>query len=313
MTTVGSERGVCFGPNLGSIDYTALFEQPGAWADVRGQLTAFKVYADNVLDHTQCGPNTYGALCGANVFSRLVEWNLPLHLEAGAIKDWDPTGDTLTADALSAIKRVQDAGGAVDIVSMDEPLASTILGATRYPGAPKQLTADHAGDVARYAANFARAVATGGRRAAIIEAYPQHPAAFICSFVRDIVQTNGVPLAFFELDVDVNGISDQKIKVDTVKQNFANFRGMCADLGMAFRVIVTSTRATSADAYHQDVVSLGQRLRALVDQPFDGATVQSWREYPSETMRQLPANLPASDPNSHVGVLRAVLASGLVR
>lgn len=310
---MGSERGFCFGPNLGSVDFLDLFRKGDDWADLRRRLAAFKVYGDNVRadypDYYACGPNTYPAMCDAAAFETLRAWQLPLHLETGAVKDWDPEGVVLTADALALIGRVRRAGGDVDIVSMDEPLASTIRGA--FARAPKQLSVEHAGDVARFAANWARSVSEAGPRVGLIEAYPYHPASLIAAFVRNIVDDNGVPLAFVELDIDVNGIDDQRISPERVARDLADLRQMCADAGLAFRLIVTALRAKTADAYRQDALDAVRRIRNVAP-PFDGATIQSWREVPSASDRQLPDNLPADAATSHLGVLRAVISSNLL-
>ena len=311
---MGSERGVCFGPNLGSVDYLDLFREPDQWVDLRPQLTAFKMYGDNVRANAAgqfgAGANTYAAMCDAGVFRTLDAWSLPVHLETGAIKDWDPEGTALTADVRALLQRIRSAGGDVDIVSMDEPLASTIRGA--FPRAPKQLAIEHAGDTARFAASWARAVRAQGPRVALIESYPYHPATLVEAFVRDIVQVNGVPLAFFELDIDVYGIGDQKLKPQQVASDLARFRRMCDECQMALRVIVTSLRATSDATYRADTLDFERRIEGVAPR-FDGATVQSWREFPDNSnQRLIPANLPASNPTSHLAVLREVLASRLL-
>lgn len=307
---MGSEVGVCYGPNLGSRDYVELFHQPGKWADLRSRLSAFKVYADNVLDHAQCGGNTYEKLRHAGVFSKLSRWRLPLHLEAGVLKDWDLDGTQLTADVLHAISRVREARGQVDIVSMDEPLASTIVGSfRRSPGQydDKNL---HGGDQARLASNWAKAVQAAGPRVGLIEAYPYHRPPFLRDFVRDIVEPNGVRLAFFEIDLDLVDLHNQHMSTADVQSDLGMLRDYCHSQAIAFRIIVTGTHAKTPEEYVKESADVRQVAQGAG--PFDGVTVQSWCEVPSTSDRQLPRNFPAAAATSHLSVLRAVLTSGLV-
>ena len=181
-----------------------------------------------------------------------------------------------------------------------------------FPRAPKQLTVDHAGDTARFAANWARTISGDGPRVGLIESYPYHPAALIDAFVRDIVQLNGMPLAFFELDIDVYGIADQKLTPQQVAADLRRFRQLSDDCQMALRIIVTSLRATSDATYSAGALDFTHRIQPESPR-FDGATVQSWVEFPDKSnQRLIPNNLPAAAPTSHLSVLRAVLASGLV-
>ena len=139
---------------------------------LRRRLTAFKVYGDNVHadsvnQYGGCAGNTYGNLVDAGVFENLREEGLPIHLETGALKEYDVEGKGLTDLTLSLIERVRNGGGEVAVVVMDEPLFSTVGRGAVGP--------ERVGDLARYTADYARRVRAAGPEVGLIEAYPASP------------------------------------------------------------------------------------------------------------------------------------------
>jgi hypothetical protein len=310
-------RGFAFGPNLGTLDYSDLFRSPDDWADLRDRLSAFKVYGENVWETTDAkvldriGPNTYDSLTNVGVFQKLHEWGLPLHLEMGAVKPWEKVkGEDLRLSVPKMVDRVDEAGGKVALISMDEPLRSMV----RKDGEPVEKDlglrlweVDQVGELARLTANFCRDVTRRGSAVALIEAYPHHPAERIRGFLLDLLNgldDRGVTLAFFELDIDLWGIRDQRLD-KKVPSDLRLLRDLCRERGIPFRVIATATRAESPPEYRQKTLELTQLVKRVAS-PVDGVTVQSW----VEQHPRLPANLPATDDLSHLSVLAAVMDEG---
>jgi hypothetical protein len=306
------KRGIAFGPNLGSPDFLELFRRPETWSDVRRRISAFKFYQGNILNEGDgLGANTYEALRDVGAFRMLSEWRLPLHLEHAAIKPWEKErkGELLREKVRDALSRVRDAGGAIAIVSMDEPLATAVT-----PSAP---TADEiaqgwwgperVGDLARLTANFASTVREAGAAAALIEGYPRHPVDRIDGFLNAIFVANGASLAFFEVDLDLWDIRNQELSDKRVRDDLRRLRNTCARHDTAFRVIATGTHATSPATYRSETMDVAHLIRRLAA-PVDGVTVQSWLE---RDQRTIPANLPSTDPTAHVRILADVLSMNL--
>jgi hypothetical protein len=306
-----SVRGVAFGPNLGSPDYLDLFRVPDAWKSLRSSLTAFKVYGDNVHadsvnQYAGCAGNTYGNLVNAGVFKSLREWALPIHLETGALKEYDIEGKRLADLTLSLVERVRNGGGEVAIVAMDEPLFSTVGRGVVGP--------DRVGDLARYTAEYALKVAQAGPGVGLIEAYPASPVERLAAFVRHIVTSNGFGLAFLELDVDMFALRDNDMSENAVKRDLVAVKALCEELRLPFRLIVTATRGKDAMEYHRNALNQLRLIRKLIA-PVDGVTVQSWLESPTgdKDPRVIPNNLPIDDANSHLGIVKAVLDAEILR
>ena len=317
----GGATGVAFAPNSDSADYCELFTNADVWSQLRDRLSAFKIYSENV--RSDCGTeeariagrNTHSRLCEVNVYGRLREWGLPLHLEAPAVKEWEPD-DQKGRQALEvtrvAMQRIHAVGGRVSVVCMDEPLTSQINSEGDPEPHPRKWTANRGGEVAGYVAKYVRGLREDGVQVALLEAYPNHRALFINEFLKDIVRKDrqNAPLAFFELDVDLWGI--QKKSRKEVRQDLDLLRRTCADEGLPFRVIVMSTHAKTADDYADQARDLLTEYTKLLG-PVDGITVQSWNDHEHERTRRLPSNLPMTNARSHLRLLADVLDRKLLK
>jgi hypothetical protein len=303
-------RGAMFGPNLGSVDYAELFAHPETWADLRNQLSAYKIYGDNVhadAPSDRVGTNTYPAFCAWELFGQLRQWNLPVHLEHGAIKEWEteerPPGEVLRDLTITAITRIRNAGGEVNVVCMDEPLWSKINPGGDQ-GDPRKWGVDQVGDLARFTAAYIHAVRDQGPSVALIEAYPHHSASRIVAFLRHIVDDHHEPLAFFEVDLDVWDVKLKELTDRQVRADFQLFRETCRERDIPLRFIATGTHARSAKEYRDETFDIVRRMRRH-GVPLDGVTVQSWTEH--DTRREIPPNLPRTDSTSHLAILADVL------
>jgi hypothetical protein len=307
-------RGIALCPNVGSIDYLALFRNPDAWAGVRQDLSAFKVYVRNVcaIDETEIrdwhvGPNTYTALCEADIFRLLKAWGIPLHMEAAASKAHDPKATSEIEGTKRALQYVRDGGGDVDVLCMDEPLTWTVNPAGEHKDG--FLNLEQAGDVARWSSDWCHALAALGPQAALLEAYPGHTIDTMATFIRHMVVENKVPLAFFELDIDLNYIKDHGFTDKRVRADLQRLKQTCSEVAVPFRVIATGTHAEdSSKKFRDEALKIANLVKRHIA-PIDGVTVQSWaayREGTPEERREIPPNLPAGDDTSLLGVCSAV-------
>jgi hypothetical protein len=196
-----SANRIWFAPVPGALDYLRLFERPEEWTRARSIVTVFKFYQQ----HTQTpapaivGPNTYDALVRAGAFRKLREWRVKTSLEVGAVKEFWCTADASGMQAsiqatLNSVRAVQDGGGNVDYLAMDEPFVS---GRSRGCGGPAlEPTADR---LKTYMA--AVRAAYPSVKLGLIEAYPFSSAADI-ERMLSLLRDRGVTPSFFHLDVD---------------------------------------------------------------------------------------------------------------
>lgn len=113
-------------PNIGSKDLLDMFHE-GASVSQFDNVGAFQFYVQNVMTDTpnaQLGPNVYPALRDTHAFRILKLLGISTGIEMGSVKVEDPEAKSNTATLEPLFKRVEDAGGQVDFISMDEPLTS---------------------------------------------------------------------------------------------------------------------------------------------------------------------------------------------
>jgi hypothetical protein len=197
---VSSNR-IWFAPVPGALDYLRLFEHSEEWARARSVITVFKFYQQ----HTQTpapsivGPNGYDALVRAGAFRKLAEWGIKTSIEVGAVKEFWCTSDASGMEAsiqatLGSARAVQDAGGSLQYLAMDEPFVS---GRQRVCGGPAlEPTADRL-------KTYMTAVraAQPNIKLGLIDAYPFSSAADFERMLA-LLHDRGVAPSFLHLDVD---------------------------------------------------------------------------------------------------------------
>lgn len=117
-------------------DTLELFQQPDAWSQARSLIDTFQFYAQNIMAGVEVdmatkpnwelvGPNTFKALVNVDAFRKLADWNIKVALEIGAVKPGDCDAMKNADLTVNLIRRIQDAGGTVDYVAIDEPIPSS--------------------------------------------------------------------------------------------------------------------------------------------------------------------------------------------
>lgn len=300
-STVIADR-IWFSPSPGSIDYLDLFNRPEEWPLARQLISVFKIYQQ----HTQTpapdlvGPNSYDALARAGAFRKLADWKKKLAIEAGSVKEFYCTPDASgmsasIANTTASIRAVQNAGGTVAYIAMDEPFVS---GRARVCGGPAlEPTADR---VATYVGGVKAAypsIAVG-----LIEAYPFSSADAIETAVS-LLQSRGATPAFLHMDVDwhLSGAA-------AFTRDMARLQAFAAARQIPFGIIITGYNGNADPLYAVDAYGITELMaRTFPDWPHmpDHLIVQSWATTDTG-LAITPANLDERRQYSHTALVRDV-------
>ena len=104
-------------PNLKVKDLKEIINE-----DALRHVDKLQLYVQEVMDDSQL--NNWAGLKAAGVFAKLRALGIGLGIEGGAVKPEDPFAESNTNSLETMFKRVEEAGGVVDYISMDEPLTS---------------------------------------------------------------------------------------------------------------------------------------------------------------------------------------------
>ncbi len=277
-----------FTPNLASDDLIGLFTQPDRWDVARGRTRVLKLYNQQIRPAAcpSCGPNEHAALVGADAFRKLRAWGIDLAIEVGAIKEWGCTAEPMARRAGEVIRTVEDHGGRVRYLAMDEPL----LGGqhtmnNRSCGMTRDAIATQVADyVARVKRDFPH-VDVGD-----IEPYPRFDARELVAWI-DALLARGTPLAFFHLDVDMNHVENIDAPLD---RDLRALQDHCRARGIPFGVIFIGRDRDGDRAYYDHAMGFAGRVKRASGLP-DHVVFQSWIDGPGG--RRVPINLPESGPN----------------
>ena len=295
---VAADR-IWFSPGPGTLDYLQLFDHPEQWTRARSVISVFKFYAQ----HTQTppsatvGPNSYDALVRAGAFRQLVTWKIKTALEAGSVKEFwctpDPSGMQASIQStLAAVTAIEDAGGQLTYLAMDEPWVS---GRAKVCDGPAlEPTADR---VATYMSAVGRA--HPALKIGLIEAYPFSSADALETIVQ-LMRARGVPPAFLHMDVDWHRLQPGDFARDMKRlQTFA------ASQNIPFGIIIVGYNGDADALYASDTGGLTNLI---------GDTFQSWEAMPQQIIFQswvvtatgqfiTPSNLPEARPDTHTNLL----------
>jgi hypothetical protein len=291
---VSADR-IWFSPGPGTLDYLRLFDHPEEWARARSVVTVFKFYAQ----HTQTivGPNTYDALVRADAFRKLTTWKIKTALEAGSVKEFWCTPDASGMEAsirstLDAVKAIEDAGGQLSYLAMDEPWVS---GRARVCGGPDlEPTADR---VALYMSTVARA--RPALKIGLIEAYPFSSADAIETMVQ-LLRARGVSPAFLHMDVDWHSLQP-----GVFSRDMKRLQASAASFNIPFGIIIVGYNGEADGLYTFDDDALAN---AIAD------TFQTWDAMPQHIIFQswvvtstglfiTPSNLPEDRLYTHTNTV----------
>jgi hypothetical protein len=243
----------------------------------------------------------------------LREADIPVAVEAGAVKEWSP-------DARAAFNLLRDVvlrrlRPQVRLVSvmLDEPGCHGF-------GTRQQILAEpHQARVAAATAWFIQQVRALKMHleVGLIMPYPLLPMSVLLRFVERIQAAGGGP-ASLALDVDRFGLHDLGIPDDASARDLREAARRCRDWAIPFRVIMFGQRAANVREYAERVATVRQqwwrfqrpkriaagvlpwaaRVREIFGQDMPEQVVQSWEAGP-DGVKDMPHNLPEWDPYAH--------------
>jgi hypothetical protein len=279
--------GVWFAPNLGSLDMVDLFTQPQAWRTARSELGVFKFYEQQLVserpaDCTDCGPNILPAFEQVQAFAQLGDWNLAIAVEVGVIKRHTCSPEANASLAIEAIRNVEQRGGVVRYLAMDEPL----LGARDCGIGLTDL-----GQAAKGVATFARRVQEAYPAVSIgdVEPYPEFGVPVLTAWLAAL-RTQGFAPAFVHLDVDRGRAASLGVDVPT---DLRALMRLVEVQQIPFGVIFWGADGTDETAYAADVLAWVETVRQAIGKPTQ-SVFQSWSRG-ADGRFVVPRNLPEND------------------
>ncbi|MEK6909441.1 MAG: hypothetical protein AABX23_05330, partial [Nanoarchaeota archaeon] len=127
-TTLMRDTELILTPNFGSLDFLDLFTDVQSWEYVKANLDGFGFFYHNLKTNPQCSASTcgnvnYDNLVAVDAFSKLRQWELETSIEVDVVKWHSCIASERTIPAIQQIiTNVENAGGRVDSIFMDQPL-----------------------------------------------------------------------------------------------------------------------------------------------------------------------------------------------
>jgi hypothetical protein len=226
-----------------------------------------------------------------------MKWGKKIAIEAGSVKEFYCTADASGMNAsiqntLDSIRAVQQSGGTVSYIAMDEPFVS---GRARVCGGPAlEPTADR---VAQYVAAVTSAYPS--TKVGLIEAYPFSSESAIETIVQ-LLSARGAGPAFLHMDVDWHLSGPVAFQRD-----MAVLRSFCAAHNIPFGIIIVGYNGDADALYAVDVYGITTLI---------GKTFGSWSQMPDHIIFQswvvsatgqsiTPTNLPEDRQYTHTQML----------
>jgi hypothetical protein len=269
----------------GSIDYFDLFEPDAPWTATAQTVRVFKVYASWVQNFATPDQlrHVVAGVAARSMALALEIGALPATAECGmGIEGFDATVET--------IEKIHAAGGRVDLVAFDEPLA---FGKYDAGAAACQWPLER---VAREAATFAaelRRVEPGVVIGDIEPLWSTYTATEIGQWLDAYRTAAGEPLAFLHLDADWN-------RPDWPAALVAMDRATRAR-GIAAGIIYNGSDASSDAAWNDAAIHRAVDYEGLLGGQPDHVVFQSWMDHPDHV-------LPESDPTTFTGLIGRYMA-----
>jgi hypothetical protein len=276
-------------PNPGAIDLIRMFEHPEEWTHARQLVDVFQFTEQHthVPPDSIVGPNSFDALSRAGVFSKLTQWGKHIAIGVGAVKEFYCTDDAsgmnaAIADAEHGIRVINDAGGQVNFLAMDDPFAA---GQAKVCGGP---------DLTPTADRLQLFISTIRRdfpsvRIGMIDAYPTFaPDSFRQMFA--LLAARGVTPAFLQLDIDIRGVRPPRNVVDDLKQ----IRQITIDAKVPLGLIIWGYDGNADALFARDAYRLADVFMTAFptwSEVPEQLSFQSW-SVSSTGLNITPSNLP---------------------
>jgi hypothetical protein len=301
-------------PNIGSLDLIDMFKHPESWRVARGKIDVFGFYLQELTKTTNdpapvgcpdCGPNLWPRLKEEGVFSKLRSWGIDVAFEAGVIpgKQVDEGLNALALGAAKnhclAIRRIQEAGGDVRYIQIDEPLEKA---------GPRHAGYGAAAAAAAEAA-YISAVQSAfpGVQVGETEPYPAHGVAELEAWLR-AVQANSAKPAFLHLGIDFQRLDRNRNEQAALTRDLRELRRFCEERSIGFGVTIWPARWPESDQeYYEATMRRIRTIRAALGGAPEHAVFQSWVKNRLGE-KTIPRNLPETGVASHTYLVNQGLA-----
>ena len=271
-----------------------LVEQPEAWEKLREKTDGIHYACQNITRHFPTDDEQ------KELFTRLQEIKMPLHLEVGAVKPWGPTAEQTFRAQKPQIDRYLRLGADIRGIAMDEPLNCCRNDLAKDMEYAAEQTADF---VARVRAEYPDFIIGD------IEGFPSLTADEVIQWI-DLVQAKiaerGVrKLDFFRIDTDW-----MHFVQNTGRGSWKDMKRVenhCRKIGLPFSVIywsaglpATERRGlTGDDTWFVGTMHMAYAYAAVDGKP-DQIIVQSWVNAPARAV-------PETDPFTLTGTAKHVV------
>jgi hypothetical protein len=286
------ERRFWFGPNIGSLDMLQLFTEDELWPEARKHVGVYQFYTQNVIDvGGPIGPNSYAALRDAQAFRKVKNWGMLTAVEMGSVKagaTWECDASANIARITEVQQRIAEAGGRLDVISMDEPLVSG-------PECHQSVA-----ETAVYVARYIRTAKQAGLQCGWVEAWPHVTLDKQAEFLQEL-DRNGARPDFWHLDVDWKRAKREGTPFDS--SIVAEFRRHADERLIPLGIILIGDVHDTDAEYVNDVKGWAQQCNTLWhDWPH--VKVQSWATRGENGPFDIPANTPETDESKHTSLFQ---------
>jgi hypothetical protein len=281
-----------FGPNLASVDLATLATRPDDWHQARDAIGSITLYAQHFHDDIAAtGVNTYSALKAAGLWTKITDWHLPLTVEIGVIKDWDPHGLKSLDEIDYVLERASAAGVTVATFMMDEPLTGN-TGAAQVP-------LEEAADIVT---TFMETCGLRGVPVGWAEAWPHIPLLTQDAFL-DLLHDRGQVPRCWHLDIDRRRAANEHKDVRLFLQHA---QAIGRQAGVPVGVYLVGYDYLTDAEYGADVRVWADDVRTMAPD-VARVIVQSWARRGTDGPQDLPRNLSESAAASHTALVNAVI------
>lgn len=261
-------------PNIGARDLLTMFAQPNlaTWK----RINFWKWYTQQLKSDDPCpacGPNRIPNIISVGAFSKLKTWGIQQSIEVAAIKEWGCSPSVTMPYTQGAIDAVNQNGGQVSEIDMDEPLYAGTTSNFLNPSTTQRCllgVTKSESEINLYIAGMK--ASNSGLKVGGIEPYPALSASQIVQYIQS------VRIDSFDIDPDTSRLPG------TFAADLLRISNACHAKGIKFGVIFAGQPPPGLDfltSQQQTIVRV-----AGVMTP-DRSIFQSWT--PGGTV---PADLP---------------------
>ncbi len=302
-------------------DMIALATHPELWPQARARVDVLEFYQGSAYHDPKfvcgvpCGPNTFPALRDAvpgGFFRWMDEQGIELAMGSGAVKEWSCTERLLRERAipitLTALKNVEESGGRISYITLDEPFA---IGATTPKKSPfgPEITGCMlpVSEVAWLVAIYIRSVHERypDVQVGLIEPYPHFTPDEIAALI-DELRSSGVSVPFFHLDFDQPRAIREGLDM---RADLQRIRSICAERSIPFGVSFTGGDGSSNEQFTVDTWAMVRNVFPILGIT-EHTVFQSFAEsIPGDitSKKDKPDTVPETEETTHTGQLLRML------